>query len=199
MIRVIVFDIGGVLINSERSFDGIYEEFANAIGAPPEKIVAMHNRYLDRMLYGKISASGFFVLIKKKFGVKGDLKSLWIKLAMRHITLNKDLLEVVDKLRTQYQVALLSNVSELRSLIDEEFDLYVHFDHLFLSYKLKMQKPTKRIFLYALKKMKVQADEVIFVDDKEINLSAARALGIKSIQFNNNTQLITELTRLGLL
>ena len=67
MIKTILFDIGGVLTNTERSFDAIYDEFARAIGAPPEAIVRLHNEYLDRMLYGKISASGFFAIIKKKY------------------------------------------------------------------------------------------------------------------------------------
>ena len=62
-----------------------------------------------------------------------------------------------------------------------------------------MQKPSKRIFQYTLKKMKAQPNEVLFIDDKEANLRTARQLGIKSIQFNNNAQLVTELKRLGLL
>ncbi|MFZ1071799.1 MAG: HAD family hydrolase, partial [Verrucomicrobiia bacterium] len=140
MIKVILFDIGGVLIDSERSFDGIYEEFAKAIGAPPEKIVKLHNQYLDRMLYGKVSAAQFFALIKKKFHTKGNLKKIWVSIEIKNIKLNKDLLRTVDKLRKQYPVALLSNVSQTRSLVDEHFDLYSHFDHTFLSYKLGMQK-----------------------------------------------------------
>ena len=194
-----MFDIGGVLIDSEQSFDAIYEEFAIAIGAPPEKIVKLHNDYLDRMLYGKISAAQFFALIKKKFHMKGDLKKIWLAIAMKHITLNDDLLKTVDKLREHYPTALLSNVSQIRSFVDEEFDLYAHFDHRFLSYKLKMQKPSKQFFNYALKKLKVKPKEALFIDDKEANLRIARELGIKCIQFNNNAQLMTELTPFGLL
>jgi putative hydrolase of the HAD superfamily len=199
MIKVIILDIGGVLISSERSFDGIYEEFAKAIGAPPEKMVKLHNQYLDRMLYGKISAAQFFSLIKKKFHVKGDLKKKWIAVAKKNIKINKELLATVDKLRARYPMVLLSNVSQIRSFMDEEFDLYSHFDRAFLSYKLKMQKPSKKIFAYALKKLKVKPQEVLFIDDKTSNLQVARELGMVCIQFNNNAQLMTELAPLGLL
>jgi len=198
MIKVIAFDIGGVLLDSERAFDTIYAEFARAIGAPPEAIVAMHDRYLERMLYGKLSARGFFALVKKKYKVKGNLKKIWITKAMKHITLNKQLLKVVDKLRAQYRVVILSNVSELRSFADKEFGLYDHFDKTFLSYKLKMKKPSKRFFRYGLKALRIHPDEMLFIDNQENNLAIARELGIKSIQFNNNTQLLAELTRLGL-
>ncbi len=199
MIKTIVFDIGGVLMTSERSFDGVYEEFANVIGAPPEKVVKLHNDYLDRMLYGKVSAAQFFALIKEKFHVKGDLKKIWINVAMKHITLNEELLGIIDRLREGHSVALLSNVSQIRSFIDERLNIYSHFDKRFLSYKLKMQKPSKAIFNLTLKKLKVKPEEALFVDDKEANLKVARELGIQCIQFNNNAQLMTELAPFGLL
>lgn len=197
-IRGVIFDIGGVLIDPERSFDGIYEDFARALGASPEKMVALHGRYLNRMLSGKMSAKRFFSTVKKEFYLKGDIEKVWLKIALGRITLNTKLLKVTDKMRVRYQLALLSNVSEPRSLVDREFDLYRHFDHAFLSYKLHMLKPSKRMFQHVLKKMRLAPNEALFIDDKEANLNAARDLGIKSIQFNNNAQLLTELKRLGL-
>lgn len=197
-IKGVIFDIGGVLIDPEKSFDVIFEDFARALGAEPKKMVALHARYLNRMLSGKMSAPQFFAVIKKEFYLRGNIERLWLKTATKHITLNERLLKVTDKMRAHYQLALLSNVSGPRSLVDREFDLYKHFDHAFLSYKLHMQKPSKRMFRYALKKMRLKPNEALFVDDKEANLNAARALGIKSVQFNNNAQLLTEFKRLGL-
>ena len=199
MIKVIVFDIGGVLIDSERSFDAIYGEFATAIGVPPEKVIKLHNDYLDRMLYGKVSAAQFFAIIKKKYHANGDLKKAWLTIAMKRITLNKELLRKVDALRKRYPTVLLSNVSRIRSFVDERYDLYSHFDHAFLSYKLGMQKPSKAIFMYTVRKLKVRPEEVLFIDDKESNLRVARELGIKCIQYNNNAQLMNELAPFGLL
>jgi putative hydrolase of the HAD superfamily len=199
MMKIILFDVGGVFLDPERSFDGIFEQFAKEIGASPEKMVVLHNEYLDRMLFGKITAAGFFARVKREFKIKGDLETAWTKVAMKNLTLNKELLKITDALRTHYRMALLSNVSQMRSKVDEEFDLYSHFDAIFLSYKLKMQKPSKRIFMHVLKTMKAAPGEILYVDDKESNLKVARELGIKSIQFNNNAQLRTEFERLGLL
>jgi putative hydrolase of the HAD superfamily len=198
MIKAIIFDIGGVLMHTDRSFDALYEEFGMLIGAPPTEIVKLHNDYLDRMLFGKVSAAQFFAIIKKKFNVKGDLKKKWLAVAIKRFTLNKELLRTVDRLRADHAVVLLSNVSQIRGFVDERLDLYSHFDRHFLSYKLKMQKPSKAIFNYTLKKLKVKPEEALFIDDKEANLRVARELGINCIQFNNNAQLKTEMAPFGL-
>jgi epoxide hydrolase-like predicted phosphatase len=197
--KLIIFDIGGVLRAPEQSFELLLDDLANAVGTPPEKVREFYAHYLDRMLIGKISAAQFFLAMKKKFHLKKDPKKIWLEIALKKLQPNKKLLDIVDKLRSQYQVAIVSNTSEMKNMVDEQLDFFVHFDRLFFSYKLKMKKPSKRIFLYVLSKTKLKPNEVMFVDDREANLKVARELGIKSIQFNNNKQLITEFTRLGLL
>ena len=58
-IKFLIFDIGGVLIAPNDSFDRIYAEFARALDVPPEKMVALHNQYLDRMLFGVFPQANF--------------------------------------------------------------------------------------------------------------------------------------------
>jgi epoxide hydrolase-like predicted phosphatase len=199
MIKVIIFDIGGVVLYAEDSLNNVFEDWGVILGLPEGKSVEFHNKYLDRMLVGKITAKQYFSIFKKEFKIKGDVNKLWMKIAVKNIKLNKELLKLIDKLRSEYRVVALSNVTETRGTVDEYFDLYSHFDKVFLSYKLKMVKPSKSVYEYVLKKMKVKPDEILFIDDKEFNLKAARELGIKCIQFNNNAQLKTEFKRIGLL
>lgn len=161
--------------------------------------MAFHAKYLDRMLVGKISMTTFFSLFKKEFHIKGDIKKAYEGAALKHSKPNKKLLKLIDTLSEHYLVAALSNVTPMRTLTDQYFDVYTHFNTVFLSYKLKMIKPSKRIYQEVLKKMKLKPNEVLFIDDKESNLKPARELGIKCIQFNNNAQLMTEFKRIGLL
>lgn len=199
MIKLIIFDIGGVILYAEDSLNNVFEQWGVALGLPEGKSVEFHNKYLDRMLVGKITAKQYFSLFKKEFKINGDIEKLWMKVALKNIRLNKELLKIIDKLRKQYSIVVLSNVTESRSGVDNHFDIYSHFDKVFLSYKLKMTKPSKSIYQHVLKQMKVKPEEVLFIDDKESNLVIARQLGIKCIQFNNNAQLTTEFKRIGLL
>ena len=53
------------------------------------------------------------------------------------------------------------------------------FDYTFLSFEIGYAKPDLKIFEYALDKMKIEAKNVLFIDDSFKNISAARALGFK--------------------
>ena len=159
----------------------------------------LHRLYLEDMLSGKCSAKRFLSLIKKETKFKGDLGKIWVSVACRYIHLDYRLMLLIDSLGVNYTIAMLSNISEMRSYIDEELDLYSHFDKLFLSYRLKMKKPNPKIFRYAMKKMKVRDGESILVDDQMKNLVTAKKFGIMPIHFRNRGQLVADFKKLGIL
>jgi FMN phosphatase YigB (HAD superfamily) len=66
-----------------------------------------------------------------------------------------------------------------------------------LSAELQLIKPHPAIYEHALNGLGVTAGEALFVDDRETNVAAARALGIRAIQFRSVAQLKDELVSLG--
>ena len=67
-----------------------------------------------------------------------------------------------------------------------EFDgngnsLESYFDSLYLSYKLGVMKPNKKIFQYIIDNEKIQPGESLFIDDGERNINTARLLGFKTL------------------
>jgi len=58
------------------------------------------------------------------------------------------------------------------------FTFLRHFEGLILSYDVGALKPDLRIFQQALRKSGAPASDLLFVDDQEINVKAARTLGI---------------------
>ena len=85
----------------------------------------------------------------------------------------------------------------MANYIRNKFDLSV-FDNLFFSNELGMRKPHLEIFEHVLKEIKTDANDSIFIDDKQENLDAAAQLGIKTILFQDAEQLISELKSLGI-
>lgn len=85
-----------------------------------------------------------------------------------------------------YRVFLLSNTNDIHWQYADKV-LFPHedkgtedyFERAFLSYIMKMQKPSADIYLQALKEARLNAEETIFIDDNKQNVLAAASVGIK--------------------
>ncbi len=97
------------------------------------------------------------------------------------------------------ELAILNNESrELNDHRIETFELYSYFDCFLSSCYVGLRKPEPRIYQLALDVLQRDAEEVVFIDDRERNIEAARALGINGIVFENAAQLSIELSTLGI-
>ncbi|MBE6762019.1 MAG: hypothetical protein E7551_07000 [Ruminococcaceae bacterium] len=83
---------------------------------------------------------------------------------------------------------LISNISNSFAMnytkvpqIKEVFDL---FDGLVFSGPIKLAKPSKEIFHYALGKFGIKAEDSIFFDDNKDNILSADSVGIKGYLFS---------------
>lgn len=78
-------------------------------------------------------------------------------------------------------VCLLSNA--LPNLEDTAKNLTTK-DKIFVSYELGLLKPDIKIYQHVLKKLNANPCEIIFIDDKVINVNGAQSVGIHGIVFN---------------
>jgi HAD superfamily hydrolase (TIGR01509 family) len=108
--------------------------------------------------------------------------------------------EMIAALARKVRLWVVSNTNDL------------HFDHMrrhfsfprfcegfVLSHEAGALKPDPRIFLHALEKAQVGPSGALFVDDQEINVRAAQALGIPAFQFLSLAQFEHELKLRGVL
>ena len=96
------------------------------------------------------------------------------------------------------RTAILSNMGDsVLANIEREFAWIQDFDVLVWSYQLHMAKPDPEIYRYVLKELGTLPDETLFLDDKLVNIQAARALGIRAIHFSTVEQLRADLIVAG--
>ena len=60
-----------------------------------------------------------------------------------------------------------------------------NFGHLLFSCELKLAKPDPECYAHALARLGASAEEVIFIDDRSENVTAAAALGLQSLHFGS--------------
>jgi len=94
--------------------------------------------------------------------------------------------------------AILSNMGDnVLANLQREF-LWIHnFDVLVWSFQHLMAKPDPAIYRLVLEKLNVRPEESLFLDDKLLNVEAAQALGMKSLQFSTIDRLRTDLVAHG--
>ena len=118
-------------------------------------------------------------------GFQGDLERIE-KEYLDTIELADGFIQFVEKAKTQYKLAILSNDSSRWSrYLREKFDINRYFDVISISGDLRVKKPDEHIFLLTLEKLGVNAEECIYVDDRRRNLGAANKVGMHPILFNS--------------
>ena len=95
--------------------------------------------------------------------------------------------------------AILSNMGDnVHANLKREFGWLSRFDVLVWSYQLGIAKPDAAIYRQLLKQLGTKPEETLFIDDREVNVEAARGLGMPAIQFSTVEQLRSELIAQGL-
>lgn len=183
MIKAIIFDIGGVLVPNlfKRIKNKLDKRFTNKI-----------DRYDKLLNLGKISLNELEKIYEKSTGK--SLKNIYIN-AAKNTEMNKKVKNLVFKLNKNYKVVYLSNTSKEHYLIRKKQGVYKRFLFGINSYKVKMKKPYRIIYKLMLRKLKLNANECLFIDDQYRNLKTANRLKINTILFKNYPQLVNELKK----
>lgn len=120
-----------------------------------------------------------------QIGFKGDLEKIE-KEYLDTIELNDGFIDFIETASKKYKLAIISNDSSRWSkYIREKFDINKYFDVISISGDLKIEKPDKRIFQLTIDKLGVNAEDCLYVDDREGNLEAAEKTGMNTVMINS--------------
>jgi 2-haloacid dehalogenase len=108
---------------------------------------------------------------------------------------------VLDELRAAgVPTYVLSNASaETWPHAVERFPFLSRFDGVLLSGEVGVAKPDPEIFDELCRRFDLRPESTVFIDDRAVNVDAARALGFTAHHFSTAEALRAELVRLGLL
>lgn len=105
------------------------------------------------------------------------------------LTLDQAFLWFAERNYRQYEFVLLSNdVKEWSKYLLELHGLQKYFKEIIVSGEVRMRKPEKRIFTYAVKHLECVPQACIFVDNSVQNLNAAQKAGINTVLFNRDNE-----------
>ncbi|MGH2485680.1 MAG: HAD-IA family hydrolase, partial [Ktedonobacterales bacterium] len=110
---------------------------------------------------------------------------------------NLELAAYLASLRSRYRTALLSN-SFVGARREEEarFHFSAIADLIIYSHEEGIAKPDRRIYTLTCERLDCAPDEIVFLDDAEANVTAAREVGIHAILFRDNARAIAAIEAL---
>lgn len=112
---------------------------------------------------------------------------------------NSPMIEWAKQLRSSgMKVGLLSNMHpEMVAHCRKRFSWLNNFDFVTFSGEVRLIKPDPAIYEHTLRGLGVVASEALFLDDREVNIRAARELGMYAVRFESIRQLRRELAAAG--
>jgi putative hydrolase of the HAD superfamily len=197
-LRAIIFDIGRVLVRIDvsRAMRGL------ATGgslSPSELWTAIEKdpQWSDWQT-GRISARDWYLHLNKRFG--GNLTfeqftEVWNRV-LDPVPIHED--AFFKALSKSYRLAVLSNTDPIHvQHLEATYSFFNYFPVRIYSCSMGASKPDPLIYREALRALKVQAQEAVYIDDIAAYVEAAQRLGMGGIQFQSPAQLTDSLKALG--
>ena len=178
--KVVVFDYGEVISFSPSDNDR--QAILSIARVPEESFWPPYWQNRDALDAGTMSIRQYWLEIARHAGVdfsESRIQQLWIADYRSWLSVNPDTYDVLLALREGgTRMALLSNAG---------FDFGGYFRHgpmgslferVFVSAEMGRLKPEEAIYQEVLDELGIEAGDMIFIDNKAVNIDGAAALGI---------------------
>lgn len=196
MIQAVIFDWGGVLIDSPTP--GIVTYWANFFQVAEEEFNRVSQKYIQNFQKGEISEDKFWDRVCSDLDIpKPHVHSLWENAFSAVYHEQKKVFDLAFSLKKNgYKIGFLSN-TETPAMNFFYNQHYSMFDALVFSCTEGVRKPERRIYKITLRRLDVKAPEAILVDDRRENIFGAKTIGMNAILFKDYNQLEKTLTVLS--
>jgi HAD superfamily hydrolase (TIGR01509 family) len=185
MPEAVVFDLDGVLMDSEQLWNRAKEELVRETGArwredAPRAMMGMSSRewsaYMHDELRVPLDASQIDRAVVRR------MKELY----REHLPLLPGAVEVVRTLHRRWPLALASSANrEIIDLALATAGLAGEFSATVSSEEVERGKPAPDVYLEAARRLKVEADRCVAVEDSSNGLRSAAAAGMAVIAVPN--------------
>jgi len=192
-IDLILFDFGGVL--AEEGFVNGLKAMAVMNGLDPDTMVktGFQTVHDTGFVVGRADEATFWHEIRRRTGIRQDDTTLRQEMLSRFV-LRTWMFEIIRDIRSHgVQVGILSDQTLWLEELDDRFDFFRWFDHVFSSYHMGKSKRDPSIFDDIAGTLNLKPGGILFIDDHEGNCKRARSRALKTILYVDEEQFLREL------
>jgi putative hydrolase of the HAD superfamily len=204
--------------DAARGIDAVLFDYGQVLSNPPDPAAwarmlsiarldeaRLHTSYWEfRHDYDRGSLTGltYWQAVAADAGITFDAAQVTALLAVDvdlWTSLNLPMVEWAGRLqRAGIRTGILSNIGDsIAEGIVARFPWLSGFDRCIWSYSLSMAKPDPAIYLKTAEALHTAPAQILFIDDREENVTAAAALGIKTIHYTDHASFVQEMRQRG--
>ncbi len=193
--RGLLFDLFGVIMNEQD--DAGRASIEKASGLSGDDLWPYYEQFREDYDAGRLDSVSYWEAISKASGhtitdvqacIDADLQS-WSGY-------DAEMADYVHSLIGRVPVGLISNaVAEEPAYIHSLFDWFSDLDPLIFSCEVGMAKPHADIYALAIERIGLEPSNILFIDDREVNIEGARSVGLNVHLFRGIEGLREEIER----
>lgn len=186
MIKAVIFDMDGVIVDSEPIMDTVLIQFFDEMNIEFDKDIAKDFR--------GGSSEAFWGELKRIYSlpeavdhyVNERLKRTIEYYKKNGVKLIDNVIDLIEEFRTlNIKIALATSAAHERMQVTFELlNLEKYFDVIVTSKFIKNAKPDPEIFLYACKSLNVTPESCLVIEDSRNGVFAAQKAGMFSVGFD---------------
>lgn len=203
MVKAIIFDLDGTLIDRQKAFkEFLYNEF-NKYTIDEELINNMIEDILVWDDYGRVPRNISFGKWEEKYNLEGltakKLDEIWKKESGKTCYLYDDVRPTLTELKKKYKLAILTNgspTSQRRKL--DSIDIYDLIEYSLISGEYEVNKPDPKIYRFVCDNLGYKPQECVYVGDTfDIDYEGAINAGLKAVFVNHKKEVHPDATMIN--
>lgn len=185
--KAVIFDLDGVIIESEFVHFQSYQEAFKAFG-----YTLTHEQYQTKMRsrgrsYGlKAVLSDVKETVRQSIGQKKD--ELFRKKMSEQPVIYKDAMELINHLIVKDKQMAIATGSANGGYILEQLKMNDFFNVIMTGKDVVKNKPDPEIFLRCIEELKVSSDQAVVIEDSEVGVKAALTAGLDVIYVHRDVE-----------
>jgi epoxide hydrolase-like predicted phosphatase len=189
MIRFIYFDVGGVVIK-DFSASNKWKEFQHDLGVNvenEEKFQQMWLKYRSRICVD-YDIEKLVPLLNSEVGLSIPINHSLLQGFISRFEKNESIWPIIEKIKKGIKIGLLTNMyfGMLNGIKKKGILPNVQWDTVIDSSVVGLQKPDPKLFQLAERKTGLAGSDILFIDNQEKHVNAAKACGWNSYFYDSS-------------
>ena len=194
MIKNLVFDLGQVIFSFKRKY--MVEQYVtDEEDSSLLQRIVFDRQYWDKLDDGSLTDEEAMRLILQRLPSRlhitaEEIFCNWIY----HIPEIEGMTDLVREMKERFGIRAFVLSNMVKRLVDhrDEMPFLTVFEKCIFSSVCGLTKPHIEIYEYLCRECEILPEETLFIDDKQINVDAAEAFGIKGYRFTGEAAPLRE-------